>query len=752
VANPTGVSDTSVEVIKTKLRAPTLRSEHVPRPRLLEVLKASSERRVTLIGAPAGYGKTTLLTQWCQSEKGNLPFAWVSLDEQDDDPVRLWRHVIEALRQVTPEEGFGADVLVGLGVARGKLVESVLPMLINDLTEFPHRVVLVLDDYHCVNETSCHESVAFFMEHLPNTVHLVISTRSYPPLPLGRLRARGEMDEIRTEQLAFLEEEAAALLDERLRLDIGYGALRVLLDRTEGWPAGIYLAALSMREKNDTHAFVESFRGSGRYIVDLLGEEILATLSEEVREFLLRTSILESMSGPLCDAVVGREDSGYLLRELAHANLFVVPLSEDGEWYRYHNLFADFLRYELSSTQPKAVPALHERASAWFEREGMVSLAIRHAIATGEYARPGTLIARHWLGYFATGQIATLERWISALPEDLVNADAALALVRAWISAGRGLREERERYLALAEGSSYEGRLPDGTASVEAGVAIVRSTFAYDGVQSIVETARRAAALEPEPTSPRAALLRFGLGSGLYLSGDTTRARKPLEEALELVRVGRPLIRMAVLFSLSSVALDEGRLEEANQRAREACALVGRFGLKGIPHATLAPIALGRVLAERGELDGAQAELESALSMRRKFPDLSPWPTLLGLLALAPVRLARGDRAGSRAVLAEARDILEALPDAGMFPELLKRQERKLRTGTRRDGALNGELTERELDVVRLLNGDLSTREMAEMLYVSPSTVRTHVKSIYRKFGVSSREKAVQQAQAQGLI
>jgi LuxR family transcriptional regulator, maltose regulon positive regulatory protein len=461
---------------------------------------------------------------------------------------------------------------------------------------------------------------------------------------------------------------------------------------------------------------------------------------------------LERMSGSLCDAVVEKEGSGELLRELAHTNLFVVPLSEDGEWYRYHNLFADFLRYELTNTQPKAVPALHKRASAWFEREGMVFPAIEHATATGEYERPGTLIARHWFGYVATGQIATLERWLGALPEDRVDGDAALALVEAWISAMSGRREELERYLALAEGSSHEGRLPDGTASVESGVAIVRATFAYGGVQSIVEAARHAAELEPELTSPHVALTRFGLGSGLYLSGDASQARKPLEEALELIGLGQPLVRLAVLFSLSSVALTEGHIDEAETLALEACALVDRFGLKGLPQATLAPIALGRMLAERGKLGEAQTELESALSARRKFPGLSPWPTLLGLLALAQVRLARGDRAGTRTMLAEVRVLMGAFPDAGMFPELLERQERKLQTGTRWDGALNGELTERELEVVRLLNSEISTREMAQILYVSPSTVRTHVKSIYRKFGVSSREKAVEQAHARGLI
>jgi LuxR family transcriptional regulator, maltose regulon positive regulatory protein len=749
---PEGQGTALRNLLKTKLGVPTLRSAHVPRPTLLEILRASSERKLTLISAPVGYGKTTLLTQWCQSEDGNLPCAWVSLDEQDNDVVRLWRHVIEALRQVAPSEGFGADALVGLSVAGTKLVETLLPMLINELTELPHRVVLVFDDYHCIKESACHESVAFFIEHLPDTVHVVLSTRSYPPLSLGRLRARGEMDEIRTDQLAFSEEEATTLLKEGLQLDIGPSDLLVLLERTEGWPAGIYLAGLSLRGKLDAHVFIESFHGSNRHVVDLLGEEMLVVLPEAEKQFLLRTSVLERMSGSLCDAVVETEGSAKILRELSHSNLFVIALSEEEEWYRYHHLFADFLRYELTSTQPELVPVLHRRASTWFEREGLVGAAIRHAIAAGEYARTGTLIARHWLSYLATGQTATLERWLDALPEDLVSGEAALALVKAWISAAYGRGEERERYLALAEGNSYEGRLPDGTTSVESGVALLRAVFAYGGVQSIVEAARRAATQEPEITSPRAGLVRFGLGSGLYLSGDISQARKPLEEALELLNAGQPLVRIAVLSALSLVNIDEGHLEEAEALAREARALVSRFGLQEIPQATLASIALGRVLAGRGELSEAQTELESALSVRRRLPDLSPWPTLIGLLALAPVRLRSGDRAGARAVLTEARATLETLPDAGMFPERLERHERMLRQGKQRERQLNGELTERELDVLGLLDGERNTQQIGRVLYVAPNTVKTHIKSIYRKLGVSSRTDAVEQARARGLI
>jgi LuxR family maltose regulon positive regulatory protein len=752
-SSPEGQDSALRSLLKTKLGVPTLRSKHVPRPTLLETLRGSSDRKLTLVSAPVGYGKTTLLTQWCQSEEGgNLPCAWVSLDEQDNDVVRLWRHVIEALGQVVPKEGFGADALVGMSVVGTKLVERMVPMLINELAELPHRVVLVLDDYHCIKESRCHESVSYFIEHLPDTVHVVLSTRSYPPLPLGRLRARGEMDEIRTEQLAFSEEEATYLLKEGMQLDIGSGDVLALLEHTEGWPAGIYLAGLSLRGKDDARAFIDSFRGSNRHVVDLLAEEMLNVLPEAEKQFLLQTSVLERMSGSLCDAVVETVGSAKLLHELSHSNLFVVTLTEDEEWYRYNVLFADFLRYELTSTQPELVPVLHRRASTWFEREGFVEAAIRHAIAAGEYGQAGTLIARHWLRYVATGQLATLERWLEALPEELVNGEVALVLVKAWISAVYGRGEERERYLALAEDNSYEGRLPDGTASVESGVALVRAVFGYGSAQSIAEAGRRAAALEPERTSPRAALVRYGLASGLYLSGDISGARKPLEEALELTGAGQPLVRIAVLFELSVVAVEEGHLEEAEALAREARAIVGRFGLQEIPQATLANIALGRVLAERGELGEAQTELESALSVRRRLPDLSPWPTLIGLLALAPVRVTSGDRAGARAVLAEARVILETFPDAGMFPELLERQERTLRQGKQREGQLNGELTERELDVLGLLDSERTTQQIGRVLYVAPNTVKTHIKSIYRKLGISSRKEAVEQARARGLI
>src|SRR3712207_3784956 len=482
----------------------------------------------------------------------------------------MWMHIVEAVRQVEPDEDFGADALLGLSSVGQPLSEITLPKLINDFAELPYQLVIVLDDYQSVTEDSCHESVAYVLEHLPENVHFVVASRSDPRLPLGRLRARGEMNEIRTEHLAFSQEEAAGLLNEKMGLEIDSNDLSVLLKRTEGWPAGLYLAALSLRNREDNHDFIASFGGSDNYIVELLGEEVMARLPEEMREFLLRTSVLRRMTGPLCDAVVGRKGSGNVLRELAHSNLFVVAQDGQGEWYRYHQLFSEFLFYELVSSRPHLVPILRGRASSWLEGIGYIEGAVRYAVAAEDYERAGLLVAHHWYSYVLTGQTRTVEDWLESLPEALTAHDPALLLVKAWICTLSGRSEEAQRLLAIAESLRFEGPLPDGTASVEAGVATLRAVFGIGGIQSTLEAARRAAALNAERTSPQDALISFGLGSGLYLSGETSAARQEFEKVLELTESGQPLLRRVSLCFLSIVAADEGHLEEAESLARAA--------------------------------------------------------------------------------------------------------------------------------------------------------------------------------------
>jgi LuxR family maltose regulon positive regulatory protein len=382
----------------------------------------------------------------------------------------------------------------------------------------------------------------------------------------------------------------------------------------------------------------------------------------------------------------------------------------------------------------------------------MIEEAVWQAFEAENHGLAGLLIARHWRGYLFAGQTATVQRWLSSLPQDVLVHSAPLTLVKAWICALDGQREESERFLRLAESFGYEGPLPDGIASVESGVALLEATFGYGGIRHGVQTARLAAELEPIETSPWAVVACLALGSSLYLQGDLPEARRALENALSLADDNQRLVRVVALSFLSFVATDEGHLEEAESLALAAQALVERSRPYRIPQTTLAPIAYGRVLAEKGNLEEAQEELEGALSSRGRLPGLSPWPNLIGLLALAPVLAGRGDRDGARAALAEVRAILDAHPDAGMLPELLERQNRKLRVRRAREGRLDAELTERELEVIGLLDGRLTTRQMAESLFVAPSTVRTQIKSIYRKLGVSSRGEAVAVAREQGLV
>jgi LuxR family maltose regulon positive regulatory protein len=740
-------------VIETKLRVPSPRPEQVPRPRLLRMLEEGLDCRVTLVSAPTGYGKTILLSQWLRSRAAKGVFAWVSLDEQDDDPIRMWRHIVGSLGRGALGEEFGADVLAMLSVAGANVSSTVLPMLMNELGEVSQSVLLVLDDFQFATGRGSHESMDFFVEHLPENVHLVLATRSDPPLHLGRLRGRGELNEIRTEHLAFTRQEVASLLNEKLRLHVGPDDLAVLLDRTEGWPAGIYLAVLTLEGKEDVHASIRSFGGSSRYILDLLGEEVLARLPDNERRFMLETSVLGRMTGPLCDAVVGGEGSGALLDKLARSNLFVIPLDDHGGWYRYHHLFAELLTFELRGSRPDLLPLLNSRASVWFEEAGMFESAMQHAIAATDYERAGALISCHWFRYAIAGQLATLERWLDALPADLIDHYAPLAIVRARMSALHGQVEETERWLALARSLPYSGRLPDGSASVESEAACIEALSGFGGIQSMVEAATHFAELESGQHAPwRMTLVNIGLGYSAYLSGDQSKARRSAEEALAMITEDQHLWRIGALCVLSLVATDDGRRDDAESLAKEALTLADRFGLQGMPQTTWASVALGRALAENGKVDEAEPVLEEVLFARRKIPDLSPWPTPLALLALGKVRSERSDFTGARELLDEARKIVESYPDAGIFPVLLERQERELGRRRHKGTAQNGELTERELAVLRLFDGELSHRQIGENLYVSLNTVKTHVRSIYRKLGVSSREAALERARERHLL
>jgi LuxR family maltose regulon positive regulatory protein len=743
------VSSSGPDVLWGKLRPPASRPGLLPRAGLRSLLQAGLQAKLCLLSAPAGFGKTTLLAQ-CLPAAGAGPVAWVSLDEGDNDPSRLWLCVVEALRSVEPKVGTAA-LEWGRGTS-ADLHRAVLPWLLNELRALGSPLVLVLDDYHLVTNPLGHRALAFFLDHLPQGVHVVLSTRVDPPLPLARMRARGELAELRAAELRFTDEEASELLNGSMGLRLADEDVARLMERTEGWAAGLVLAGLSLRGREDASGFVASFHGDNRHVADYLGAEVLAGQPEAVRTFLLRTSILERLSGPLCDALLQTQGSARLLAELERANLFLVPLDDHREWYRHHHLFAQLLRLELGRRDPGLLPVLHRRAAAWHRDAGNVEEAIHHATAAGEHAEAGALIARHWLGYWRRGQRATVARWLGGLPEEAIIADPPVAFVAAWIGGfGGASKQETDRLLAAVEDGTWEGALPDGISSLAFGVALARAVLLYDDAGGSVRAARRALELAGQQPSPFFWMAQAALGHALYLSGQPLQARPRLEELVAGVSaVEQPYAVIASLAVLSLLAGDQQDDQTASALARRAATAVEAQGLGAEPLCAIAHLAVGRSLLRHGEFAAAEEQLARAL-------DLLEIDSMLllrahALLLLASLRHTRGDLRDARTLVEQARELIEGFADAGVLPVLLEQADRTLGSPPRRRVEAAAPFTERELAVLRLLPAPLSNREIARELYVSVNTVRTHVQAIYRKLEVTTRAEAVAHARQLGLI
>jgi len=743
----------SALLVATKLRVPEPRPGLVSRNELVARLVNGDGRKLILVCAPAGWGKSILLSEWCASDEETRPFAWVSLDPSDDDPVRVWSYLIAALRTVEPEVGRAS--LAALPTAGQALVDAVLPPLLNELAALPHPLVLVIDDYHVVHDPVIHESVAYLLRHLPSAVQLAVTSRADPPLPLGSLRAAGEVTEIRAAELRFSDVEADSLLNGSFALGLDPEEVTMLNERTEGWPAGLQLAALSLREQENQGTAVRAFAGDDRHIGDYL-HEVLDVQAQPLQGFLLRTSILERLCPSLCDAVSGDGDALARLEESYRSNLFLVALDGRGHWYRYHHLFRDLLRHELARAQPELVPELHRRASAWHQAQGDAGEAIAHATAAGDFADAGELIARHWRPIWNLGQRETVARWIDALPRDVVLADPRLCLARGWTSLFLGRSDEVEPWVRAAEAGTVPGPLFDGTASVEANAALLRCTHAYFGgdVGVSVEEGRRAVALDPDEESPSRAVARLVLALPLYFARELGPAAHLLEDAL------RPLpgpdwadVLISIFGRLAAVRADTGEPERAERALVEAERYVEELRLGELPSANLVHVARGKLLEERGDMAAAEAGFARAVVLARRGGRRLE---LAHALLLRARLERRRDHAEARSLAREAREVLAACPDPGVLGELLAKTERALQLTPPRPAAsglpVDPELSERELAVLRLLGGDLSQRELASELYVSFNTVKAHTRSIFRKLEVGSRAEAVARGRELSLL
>jgi LuxR family transcriptional regulator, maltose regulon positive regulatory protein len=735
------------ELLWTKLVASAPRAGLLPRAGLQSLLHASLQAKLCLVAAPAGSGKTTLLAQW-RAVAGGGRVAWVSLEESDNDPTRFWSYLVAALRTVEP--GVGTVALEALGGPSVELERVVVPSLVNDLATVGAPLVLILDDYHLITDAICHQTLGWFLDHLPAEVHVVLSTRVDPPLPLARMRARGELAELRVGELQFTAEEAGELLNGSMGLALAAEDVARLAERTEGWAAGLVLAGLSLRGRPDPSGFIAAFSGDDRHVAGYLVAEVLERQPEELRGFLLRTSVLERLSGPLCDAVLETQGSAALLRELERSSLFVVPLDDRRQWYRYHQLFADLLRLRLGARAPGLVPVLHRRAAAWYQAAGNVDEAIGHASAAGEFAEAGGLIARHWAAHWLGGQRATVARWLKGLPEEAILADPPVALITAWSRGFQGAsKQDTERWLAAAEHEGYGGPPPDGMGSQAFGAALARATLIFDDVGRSAAAARRALELAGDQPA-ELSWAGSALGQALYLSGQAAEARPWLEDLVSQVPASvQPYAVVTALAVLSLIAADQHDPAAASL-ARGAVATAEAQAVTFEPLSGIVYLALGRALARQGELAEAEVQLGRALELFEV--DSMGLHRTLALLVLASVRHGRGDLPGARTLVKKARELVEQSTDPGLLPSLLEQTEEALGSRPRRPVQLAAPLTERELAVLRLLPTRLSTREIGRELYVSPNTVRSHVQAIYRKLQVNSRAEAVTTARQLGLL
>jgi ATP/maltotriose-dependent transcriptional regulator MalT len=732
-------------LIQAKLRSPSLRRAIVSRPRLVEML-ATSDAPMGVVVAPPGFGKTTLLLQWQASEE--RPFAWLSLDDGDNDPIGFWSCLVASIARVVPD--FASTVVPALSSIGGLALDAVVARILNELDALDQQIVVVLDDYHRITSRECHDTVALLMERQPATLQLIISTRSDPPLPLARWRANGRLSELRATDLGFTDTEAAEALNRAWGLDLTDESIAVLHERTEGWPAGLYLASLSLRGASDPAAFVADFGGATRLVVDYLMEVVLEQQSDELRSFLMETSVLEGLCGSLCDAVTGRADSASVLAQLEHENLFLLALDDRREWFRYHHLFAQTLNEELGRRYRERRPVLHRRAGAWFEARGEVDQAIRHAFAGGDLDTAATLVATHWVAAVNVGRLATVRGWLARFPRPIVEADARLLLVEAWISGLHGDAEGGLRAVSAAQRVGHGGELPDGSGTVEESAALVRATFPWSDVGAMLSAARSAHTRERERESMWQAVAALDLGWALLLAGEAEQAREPFMEAVALASPSEQWVIAGDARSLlAEVSVAAGELGLAEAWIRDALELATRFGFADLPQVGSYHVVAGTIHARRGDYEEADRQISVGLQQMRG--SWEPLHVAQALLALASVRHALGALGEARAMIAEARSLIEACQDPGILSERLQQAARALVPAYRRADQ-DTRLTERELDVLRVLAAGSTEREAAATLFVSHSTIHSHAKSIYVKLGCSSRDQAVARARELGLI
>jgi LuxR family maltose regulon positive regulatory protein len=694
-----GTGAPSLNLLATKLYIPQEQPTLVARPRLLERMQSGLGGKLTLIAAPAGFGKTTLLSEWIadfrlqivdyegadpnlQSTIYNLQsprVAWLSLDPMDNDPTTFLRYLIAALQTIVPD--IGATALVLLRSPQLPPIDTLMTALLNDAIALPQAALLVLDDYHVITTPAIHQALAFLLDHLPPQLHLVIATREDPPLPLARLRARGQLAELRAADLRFMPDEATSFLTDTMMLPLTTEAIAALETRTEGWIAGLQLAALAMRDRNDLEQFVAAFTGSNRFVVDYLMEEVFSRQPAHIQTFLLQTAILDRMCGPLCDALLGLETrdlrleeadaqqassrgalwvpqaSQAVLEELERTNLFVVPLDDERCWYRYHHLFAEMLRGRFASGRAALTAAtLHQRASTWFERQGLITETVQHALHTQDFDRATHLIEAHGLSIAVQGQLHTVFGWLHALPEPLIRARPSLCVLYATILASTNQLDAAERRLFDAEQAIALTMRGDEARSIQGLAVLLRANIIHisGDFRRSVALAQQALDVLPESDVIVRAAAMASTTHIYKVTGDVTPATERTVKQVSVFAhaAGNTLTYVAAMTNLAEVHIRQGRLRQAAATYRELeQAAPQPLGLQALVNSAPYYFGMGGLLHEWNDLEAAEAYLKQGMEMVHGSLTVAADSVTQGYLTLARLQQARADIAGARATL-----------------------------------------------------------------------------------------------------
>jgi len=621
------------QLLSTKLFIPTARQELVHRPRLIERLDEGLHRKLTLISAPAGFGKTTLVTEWLDSLRLDTPkeeqtlyrITWFSLDKSDNDPARFLSYLISALN---PVEGvntsIGEGALSMIHSPQPPPPETILTSVINDISSLSEKIILIIDDYHLIESQQVHDALAFLLDHLPRQIHMVIATREDPPLLLGRLRARDQLTELRAANLRFNSSEAAEFLNQVMTLNLSDEDLDLLENRTEGWIAGLQLAAISLRDHEDATSLIKAFSGSHRLVLDFLIEEVLNQQSECIQNFLLKTAILDRLTGSLCDALTDQDNGGSILQSLEHANLFIVPQDDERYWYRYHHLFADSLRRRLNQIHIEQVPVLHSKASVWYEKNGFIDDAIDHALRGKDFVRMASLVDAHIDAFWKRGQHGKLRQWLVELPVEIVIAKPQLCIFRALYSFTSGQLGEAERdlqsveqVLESSEERTSETSVQDNDVQLSSAdkmklrgrLAAVRAfmgSYIQKDVQGIIKHSQEALEFLPESDVAMRTIAAIALGDAQAIKGDMSAAYLAQSEALDVIRsTGNVYFILVGNLKLANILREKGKL----QHTVEICSQMMDLAKKSrMSHSGIAGWLLaiwGEALAELNDLDKA---------------------------------------------------------------------------------------------------------------------------------------------------